>query len=566
MWPDTSNRASKGATSHASNRAERLENESHLLSSECHDPLPMDISPCGSPALCHLTKSPTKSPITKAGSRLQSDDLGSPSKKTCVLETVQFPSIDLSKASPSVVSLLSKCNACMKRMLAQAKGTGVSITEPCTCSVKQEKVADPRSKPANSAVHEPHKTGSLGNDSLMNHKPKEVTLTKMTEEPLKRVVVQRVNGVARLFSVSDQFSMRQNFNVEARNTTPLQKATFTNHEGVRRPPSTELNTPEHCVKQKSSTTKYPVKTSLSLKAKKDFTENVVDPRKSASKCVKSSSTPTEPVSEHKDGRAQLGNLSVRRKKNVKHWRSLTNVSSAPSRVSPCGVRKAGTANKDGLLSQSKPVPVHGDRRTRRRRLRRKRGAKNRRILNDLPTALTDALPSHVQQGATANKDLPQSAPSPDAELSLSSALTRTMSSPEVPISAEESYEDCWQAVRTLLHVPTTRCTIDIPPDPTSQDEVTTKREQGSRASLGVCAGDGGPSTCTRDISTNDVVVGGKVMGVYYAPGPVIDRVVLTSIEMHVDPKLGGCAERLHGPLSLLSQAEKLDEGWILSFD
>ncbi|KAH6928392.1 hypothetical protein HPB50_015485 [Hyalomma asiaticum] len=173
----------------------------------------------------------------------------------------------------------------------------------------------------------------------------------------------------------------------------------------------------------------------------------------------------------------------------------------------------------------------------------------------------------IWQGATANKDLPQSAPPPDAELSLSSALTRTMPSPKVPVSAEESYEDCLQAVCTLLHSPTTRCAIDIPHHPTSQDEVTTKREQeGSRASLGVCAGDGGPSTCRRDLSTNDVVVGGKVMGIYYAPGQVIDRVVLTSIDMHVEPKLGGCAERLHGPLSLLSQAEKLDEGWILSFD
>ncbi|XP_037519037.1 uncharacterized protein LOC119396054 [Rhipicephalus sanguineus] len=508
-WPDTSRQVNEQVASAVWNKVGRLgsglEVEKVESGGDCHDTLPMDISPSASPALSISTRSPTKSTISNTGSELKSEVLCSSPKKPCVLNSVQFSTIDLSEASSSVLSLLAKCNACMKKMLAQARGTNVSLSEPCTCSIKQEKAADPQNKPGSAAMYEPSKVRTYDKDSLMKHKPKAITINDMREEPQKRVVVQRVNGVARLFALPTKSPMPDNLkNVQARNTA--QGTSFETHEGLHGPSSAEFKISEHCLKQKSTSSKDPRKASSQMKT--DCAKKFVAPSKAASECTKSSCTSAQPVSEHKDGRA------------------------------------------------------------RRRRQRRRKRAKDRCLFNAAPPVLTGVSPCDTEQSVSASKgcSLPQSAHlvSTDAELSTSTTCARKIPSSEVSHSAEESTNNSLETLGTK-HSPTNRCSIDTSSCQMSQDKPVKSEREECRTSSDVCAGHIDSSTCIGEHFT-DVVVGGNVAGVYYAPGAVIDRVLITSIEMRVDPKLGGCTERVDEPFSLVSQAEKLDEGWIWSFE
>lgn len=505
-WPDTSHQANEEVASAVWSKVGRLGNglevEKVESGGECHDPLPMDISPSASPALSISTRSPMKCTISNTGSELKSDLLCSSPKKPCVLKSMQFSTIDISEASSSVVSLLEKCNACVKKMLAQARGTNVSSSEPCTCSIKQEKAADPRNKPGRSAMYEPPKLHTYDKDSLMKHKPKAITINDTAEEPQKRVVVQRVNGVARLIAIPNKFPMPHNLkNAQARNTA--QGTSFNTHEGLHGRSSAEFNISEHFLKQKSSSSKDPRKASPQIK--RDCARG---PTKAASECTKSSCTSAQPVLEHRNGKA------------------------------------------------------------RRRRLRRRKRAKDRCLSNGASPVLTGVSPCDTEQSVSASKDrsLPHSGHlvSTDAELSTSTACARKIPSCELSQSAEESTNNSLETLRTK-HSPTNRCSIDTSPRRLSQDKPVKPEREDCRTSSDVCAEDIKSSTCIGELST-DVVVGGNVMGVYYAPGAVIDRVLITSIEMRVDPKLGGCTERVDVPFSLVSQAEKLDEGWMWSFE
>uniref|UniRef100_A0A224YB33 Uncharacterized protein n=1 Tax=Rhipicephalus zambeziensis TaxID=60191 RepID=A0A224YB33_9ACAR len=502
-WSDTSGQASKEAASAVCNKVGRLESETRVLGGECHDPLPMDISPSASPALSISVKSPTKSAISSAGSELKSDLMCSSPTKPCVLKTTQFSPIKLSETSPAL-SLLAKCNACMKKILAQARGTGVPINEPCTCTMKQEKDADWENKPGSSVMYEPPKAQTFENDSLMKHKPKAITINDMAEEPQKRVVVRRVNGVARLVTVPDKLTTSYSAkNAQAGNAASAQGTSFTTHEGMHGPSVAELNIPEHCLKQKSSGSKDPRKASPK-------TERGLGPSKTASECAKSASASAQPVSEPKNGNA------------------------------------------------------------RRRRQRWRKRERRRQLLNAVPPVLSGESPRNAEQSVTASNgcSLPQPAhsASTDAELSTSTTSGQKSQSSEVSRSAEESTNNSLETSSTTKHSPTNRCSIDFSSRQMSEDKPVKSEREDCRTGSVVCAGDIGSSTCIGELSTDDVVVRGNVMGLYYAPQRVIDSVLITSIEMRVDPKLGGCTEHLDGPFSLVSQVEKLDEGWMWSFD
>lgn len=66
-------------------------------------------------------------------------------------------------------------------------------------------------------------------------------------------------------------------------------------------------------------------------------------------------------------------------------------------------------------------------------------------------------------------------------------------------------------------------------------------------------------------SAFDACIGEKVKG-KYIPGSTIDTSQTTSVSIEVDVKLGGVVEMINGPVELSSELEKLDEGWVLTFD
>lgn len=65
--------------------------------------------------------------------------------------------------------------------------------------------------------------------------------------------------------------------------------------------------------------------------------------------------------------------------------------------------------------------------------------------------------------------------------------------------------------------------------------------------------------------TVDACIGDKVKGTY-SPDSTIDTSQTTCINIKVDVKLGGYVEMINGPVELPSELEKLDEGWVFSFD
>lgn len=525
-WPDPSKEARKEAALSVPIKGEKLEEEIYPLGAESHDPQPMDISPCPSPELTSPTKSatnlsstnlsdksPAKFPISSAGPVLKRDTLCASPKTSCVLKTMKFPSIDLSEAS-SVLSLLNKCNTCMKTLLAQARGTNIT-NEPCTCVTKQELAADSQSKPEIMAVYEPPKTQAFVNDSLMKHKPKEVTVTRMAEEPPKRVVVQRVDGVARLLAVSDESPLLQKSENSQRKTVQLQERVFTTKSNKVHCDSfalanRELNIPEPSLKQRSSSTNDPLKSILETEG--DYIENVLHPTEAISECATSLCTSTEPVAEHAYARALCWRLRGRQEGDMKDRHLLKCVSPVLARVAPCDVGNDTNAIKDCLFLES------------------------------------------------------ASFVSTDAVLSASSSCTQKVPNSEqshLTHSAEESTDKSSRTFRTTEHSPTNQCSFEISSHQIPPDELLKCEQEASQASIDVHVSD--ISTCNDEFHTGDVVVGGKVTGVYTS-GPVIEGLVFTSIEMKVDPKFGGCVEHVDVPLEILSQTEKLDEGWICSFE
>ncbi|XP_077540843.1 uncharacterized protein LOC144153071 [Haemaphysalis longicornis] len=65
--------------------------------------------------------------------------------------------------------------------------------------------------------------------------------------------------------------------------------------------------------------------------------------------------------------------------------------------------------------------------------------------------------------------------------------------------------------------------------------------------------------------TADACNGDKVKGTY-SPDSTIDTSQTTCINIKVDVNLGGFVEMMNGPVELPSELEKLDEGWVLSFE
>lgn len=476
-WPDTAGQASKQAAPVVGNKIERSESEACVLD-ECHDPLPMDISPPTSPAPSISTKSPTKC----AGSelKLKSDLLCSSPTKPSMLTTMQFSSIKISETSAPVLSLLATCNACMKKMLATATGTG-PVNESCTCPINLDKAIDQQKKSGSSSRYEPSKVQNFECDSIMKQKPKAITMNDMAE-PRKRVVVQQVNGVARLITFSNKFPVSHNVqNAQSRNTG--QSRLFTTHKGQQGPSSAGLNFSKHCLKQKSTISKDPRK--ASPKIEKECAKKFVGPSKTASACAKSSYTSAQ----------TLKNRSARRK---------------------------------------------------RQRMRKRE--KCLRLLN-------------AEQSLTANKVCsfaqPANLASTDAELLVSS--TSMQKSSGVSHSATESANNSLETMQS-----STKSSIDISSRMSEDKPVKPKREDCRTGSL--CAGDIRSSTRTGVLSTNDMVVGGNVMGIWDAPKAEVDRELITSIEMCVDPELGGYMEHVDRSVSFISQLEKLDEGWECFFD
>nr|XP_050027799.2 uncharacterized protein LOC126523005 [Dermacentor andersoni] len=531
-WPDPSNGTIKEVAPPVPIKGEKLEKETCPLGPDSHDPLPMDISPCASPTLTSPTTwvtnisssnlssmspkkcatnvsstslsdiSPIKSPISRTDLMLKKDTLRASPKTSCVLKTVKFPSIDSSETSSSVLSLLTKCNACMKTLLAQAKGTNVTA-EPCTCHTKQEVAPDFQSEPESTIVYEPPKTQAFVNDSLMKHKPKEVTVTRMAEEPPKRVVIQRVDGVARLFAVSDEIPLLQKSeNIQTRKTVQLQESPFItkSNKGVY---CDALAIKESCLEQWSSSTDDPLKSVLETEG--NCIENVC-PNEAISEYNTSLHTSTEPVSEHKNARAHCRRLRGKQKGDMKDQYFLKCVPPVLAGVSPCDLEEDMNASKDCLFLQS--------------------------------AALV----------------------STDAVLSASTSCMQKAANSEVSHLAHRAQKCTDNSLRTFKsteHSPTNQCSFsDI-----SSHQMNCGQEvsQASVTVSDVCS-----STCIDKLCTSDVVVGGKVTGVYTS-GPVIER-LFTSIEMKVDPKFGGRVEHIDVPLELLSQVEKLDEGWICSFE
>ncbi|KAH6929261.1 hypothetical protein HPB50_025381 [Hyalomma asiaticum] len=57
----------------------------------------------------------------------------------------------------------------------------------------------------------------------------------------------------------------------------------------------------------------------------------------------------------------------------------------------------------------------------------------------------------------------------------------------------------------------------------------------------------------------------KITGVY-VPGPKVDNLQTTVIDMEMDPLLGACVEHAEGPFMLPSELEEDDEGWLWTFE